>query len=433
MALPFTVQAQTTVASDNGDNYASGGDYTSSNEGTGFANAFTPKNFGGNDQGGTFLAETSPNASDRGIDGDRSFAIFANDAGTGAAVSRSLSSSISGGDRFRVEFLIRFDLNPNDGQTAGVVFSESTSGDQTSVFDGQRLFVGIDGSGVWGFDGGGGYTVLGDGSGGDFAASGGTIYRVKVDLIPGEDRFDMQVEEENAGTQSAIASGPLSGTSGSAVQTIGFANGVVESTQNLIFDAIEVIQDPTDPLPVELASFTASLDGTTAQLEWETLSETNNAGFEVQHAAPEGDFEAQGFVEGEGTTDTPQQYTFSVDDLAPGTHRFRLKQTDFDGTSELTEAQTIEVSLNQVAMLETAPNPVRGSGTIQFAVQEAEPVTVSVYNVLGQRVETLYDGTPTPDQVHTVSLDTSTLSSGTYFVRIEGATMQKTRRVAVVR
>lgn len=187
------------------------------------------------------------------------------------------------------------------------------------------------------------------------------------------------------------------------------------------------------PLPVELGSFTAALDGTTAQLEWETLSETNNAGFEVQHADPEGDFEAQGFVEGEGTTDTPQQYTFSVDDLAPGTHRFRLKQTDFDGTSELTEAQTIEVSLNQVAMLETAPNPVRGSGTIQFAVQEAEPVTVSVYNVLGQRVETLYDGTPTPDQVHTVSLDTSTLSSGTYFVRIEGATMQKTRRVAVVR
>ncbi|WP_176521580.1 T9SS type A sorting domain-containing protein [Longimonas halophila] len=188
-----------------------------------------------------------------------------------------------------------------------------------------------------------------------------------------------------------------------------------------------------DPLPVELASFTAALDGTTAQLQWETLSETNNAGFEVQHAAPEGDFEAHGFVEGYGTTDTPQQYTFRVDDLAPGTHRFRLKQTDFDGTSTLTEAQTIEVALSQLAMLETTPNPMRGAGTIQFAVQEAEPVTVSVYNVLGQRVETLYDGTPTPDQVHTVSLDTSTLSSGTYFVRIEGATMQKTRRVAVVR
>lgn len=188
-----------------------------------------------------------------------------------------------------------------------------------------------------------------------------------------------------------------------------------------------------NPLPVELASFTAALDGTTAQLQWETLSETNNAGFEVQHATPEQEFEALGFVEGHGTTDTPQQYTFETDNLAPGTHRFRLKQTDFDGTSELTDVQTVEVALDQTVVLNTAPNPVRGNGTVQFAVQQAEPVTVSVYNMLGQRVETLYNGTPTPDQMQTVSLNTSTLSSGTYFVRIEGASFQKTRRIAVIR
>ena len=188
-----------------------------------------------------------------------------------------------------------------------------------------------------------------------------------------------------------------------------------------------------NPLPVELASFSATLNGTTAQLQWETLSETNNAGFEVQHAAPQQDFQSLGFVEGHGTTDTPQQYTFETDNLAPGTHRFRLKQTDFDGTSELTDVQAVEVALDQTVVLNTAPNPVRGNGTVQFAVQQAEPVTVSVYNMLGQRVETLYNGTPTPDQMQTVSLDTSTLSSGTYFVRIEGASFQKTRRVAVIR
>jgi len=190
----------------------------------------------------------------------------------------------------------------------------------------------------------------------------------------------------------------------------------------------------TGALPVELAGFDAQRSGDYAiTVQWETLSETNNAGFEVQHAAPEGDFEAQGFVEGQGTTDTPQQYAFDTDELAPGTHQFRLKQTDFDGTSELTEARTVEVALEESVVLNTAPNPVRDNGTVQFAVQQAEPVTVSVYNMLGQRVETLYEGTPTPDQVQTVSLDTSTLSSGTYFVRIEGASLQKTRRIAVIR
>lgn len=425
--VPLSVQGQTVIAQDNGDNYS--GDFVGENEGTGF-DAWAETQFGGNDQGSTFLAETS----DRGIDGDRSFGIFANDDGTGAALSRSLSSSISGGDRFRVEFLVRFDLDTNAGQTAGVAFSELTSGSQTSVFDGQRLFAGINGSGVWGFDGGEGYTALEDGSGGDFAATGGTIYRVTVDLIPSEDRFDMQVEEENTGTQSAIASGPLSATSEAAIQTIGFANGVVGSDQNLIFDAIEVTQDPTDPLPVELASFSAALDGTTAYLQWETLSETDNAGFEVQHAAGGSNFEARGFVEGNGTTDAPQQYSFRVDGLEPGTHQFRLKQTDFDGTSELSEARVVEVGLTEAVVLNAvAPNPVRGQSTIRFALEEAQPVTVSVYNVLGQRVKTLFDGTPSAGQLNELTIDAQSFSSGTYFVRVEGASIQKTQRVTVVR
>jgi hypothetical protein len=188
------------------------------------------------------------------------------------------------------------------------------------------------------------------------------------------------------------------------------------------------------PLPVELADFTAAVDGTTAQLQWETLSETNNAGFEVQHAAGDGNFQAQGFVEGRGTTDTPQQYNFLIDGLEPGTHQFRLKQVDLDGTSQLSEARVVEVGLSEAVVMETvAPNPVHNQGTLRFAMQKAEPVTVSVYNVLGQRVQTLFDGTPSPGQLYEVTIDASTLSSGTYFVRIEGDSIQKTRRVAVVR
>lgn len=425
VALPYTAQAQTTIASDDGEAYSSG--YIGENEGTGF-NAWVQTQFGGDDQGGTFLASGG-----RELEGSQGFAMFAGDTGSGAAVSRSFSTPLSGSDRYQTSFLIQFDLDPNAGQTAGFVLSETDASTQTNVFDGQQLFIGIDGSGVWGFDSGSGYQSIGDGSGGTFSANGGQLYRVTVDVVPANGEFDLQVENLSDATESAIESGALSTAPGTDIATIGFAHGVTGSFQDLIFDDITVVTDPTNPLPVELASFTAALDGTTAQLQWETLSETNNAGFEVQHAAPEGDFEAQGFVEGQGTTDTPQQYSFRVDDLPPGTHQFRLKQTDFDGTSTLTEVQTVEVALDQTVVLNTAPNPVRGNGTVQFAVQQTEPVTVSVYNMLGQRVETLYEGTPTPDQVHTVSLDTSTLSSGTYFVRIEGATMQKTRRVAVVR
>ena len=189
-----------------------------------------------------------------------------------------------------------------------------------------------------------------------------------------------------------------------------------------------------NPLPVELTSFTAALDGTTAQLRWETASETDNAGFEVQHSAGNSDFEALDFVEGYGTTDAPRHYSFTVDNLEPGTHQFRLKQIDFDGTSELKEAQTVEVSAEAPIVLHSvAPNPVRSQGTLEFAVQEARPVTISLYNTLGQRIQTLYDGTPSAHQTQTVDIDVGNLPSGTYFIRTEGIGSPQTRSMTVVR
>ena len=425
--LPLTVQGQTTVAEDNGDNY-NPGDYNGENEGTGF-NAWAETEFGGDDQGGTFIAGGGTE-----IEGSGSFAMFAGDDGSGVAVSRSLANPLTGPERYQFSFLIQLNLNANAGDTAGFVLSEQDANDKTDVFDGQQLFIGIDGSGVWGFDDGSGYTAIDDGEGDDFSAEGGVLYRVTVDVIPEEGRYDLQVEDIDGGTESEIESGNLATIPGTNVATIGFAHGVTGSQQDLLFDDITVTEDPTAPLPVELTSFTAALDGTTAQLRWETASETDNAGFEVQHAAGNNGFEALDFVEGYGTTDAPRHYSFTVDNLEPGTHQFRLKQIDFDGTSELTEIRTVEVGLTDPVVLDpVAPNPVRTQSTIRFAVQDAEPVTVSVYNVLGQRVKTLYDGTPSPGQIHELTLDGQSMASGTYFVRIEGASVQETQRMTVVR
>jgi len=109
--VPYAAQAQTTVASDNGDNYSGG--YVGSNQGTGFSTGFVETGFGSNDNGGTFLT-----GSTRAIDGTNSFAMFAGDTGSGAAVSRSFSTPLSGSDRYRIETLVRFDLT-TDGGTAG--------------------------------------------------------------------------------------------------------------------------------------------------------------------------------------------------------------------------------------------------------------------------------------------------------------------------
>lgn len=191
-------------------------------------------------------------------------------------------------------------------------------------------------------------------------------------------------------------------------------------------------------LPVELASFDGTTTDGTVQLAWTTASEMNNAGFRVQHETREGTWAPLGFVESHatgGTTTDAQHYRFSVDDdLRPGPHRFRLTQVDVDGSTHLSAPITVQVPMQEALRLGApSPNPVQGGTTLSFAVKEATETTVALYNTLGQKVSTLYRGTPPAEQTMEATVRTETLPSGTYFVRMQAADQTRTQRLTVVR
>jgi hypothetical protein len=192
---------------------------------------------------------------------------------------------------------------------------------------------------------------------------------------------------------------------------------------------------PNGVLPVELDGLAARRDGQDVVLDWRTLSETNNAGFAIeQRRAGEQGFTEVGYVDGAGTTTEVQSYRFRVEGLDVGTHAFRLRQIDFDGTSTVSAEVEATVELDEAYVLRTPyPNPLRDRATVEFAVREAQRVTVAAYDALGRRVATLYDGTPQPNQVMKATLRAEGLASGVYFVRAQGEQFQATRRVTVVR
>ena len=197
------------------------------------------------------------------------------------------------------------------------------------------------------------------------------------------------------------------------------------------------IGGPRSDLPVEMAGFDAVQNGKSVELTWQTASETNNAGFTVQHETESG-WQSLGFIESKasgGTTTESTSYRYTMEEnLDPGTHRFRLQQKDLDGSTSLSDVVTVDVGMDEAVRLSApAPNPARGSATLEFGVKEATEVTVSVYNVLGQRVETLYQGTPQAEQLRDVTLDASSLSSGVYFVRMKADGQTTTQRLTVVR
>lgn len=190
-------------------------------------------------------------------------------------------------------------------------------------------------------------------------------------------------------------------------------------------------------LPVTLTGFTAVRNGSSAVLTWRTASETKNAGFRVQHERAAG-WEELGFVPSkasDGSTSRAQSYRFVVDRrLGPGTHRFRLEQVDLDRSTTLSDTVQVEVGMEGTLHLSApAPNPSSERATLSFAVQEGRRADVAVYDVLGQRVQTLYEGTPPGEEARRVTVETGTLSSGVYVVRLRAGGQTQTRRLTVVR
>ncbi|MGB3542422.1 choice-of-anchor Q domain-containing protein [Rubrivirga sp.] len=85
------------------------------------------------------------------------------------------------------------------------------------------------------------------------------------------------------------------------------------------------------------------------------------------------------------------------------------------------------------ALLPTRPNPVANRATVSFTVAEAGSASVAVYNVLGQRVLTAYQGDAAPGSDLEADLDVSTLAAGVYLVRLESAGQMAVQQITVVR
>ena len=179
-----------------------------------------------------------------------------------------------------------------------------------------------------------------------------------------------------------------------------------------------LIFDP--PLPVEMTSFTSQVNGTSVALNWETASETNNAGFEVQMREGDG-WNPLGFVEGHGTTTEAQTYSFDVGELGVGTHAFRLKQIDFDGAFEYSDGVEATIETPGTHLISSAyPNPFNPQSQFTLAVAQEQHVTAELFNTLGQRVAILFSGSVEANQPQLVTIDGAGLASGMYVVRVTG-------------
>jgi hypothetical protein len=139
--------------------------------------------------------------------------------------------------------------------------------------------------------------------------------------------------------------------------------------------------------PVKLVSFTGVLKGEDAILNWSTVSEINNNGFEIQRSLDGASFSAAGFVAGVGNSSNVNTYQFADRKIALGDNYYRLKQIDKDGRFEYSSI----IKLNRTAKGTfeiTIINPSKGKVLLQVNSETDERASLTLHNLSGQLIAT---------------------------------------------
>lgn len=203
------------------------------------------------------------------------------------------------------------------------------------------------------------------------------------------------------------------------------------------------------PVPAELASFAAQITADRdVLLRWGVASQTNNLGWEVFRSTDKKVYErVSGLIDGAGTIDVYTSYEF-VDDSPPKADAlfYYLRQIDLDGGASRSEVIEVLVSPTVIenrvlptsnALSQNFPNPFNPETTITFDLAHESPVTLTIYDVTGQIVRTLIQGTVMgPGNYQQIWNGTNRngmkVSSGVYFYELRAGHYNAMKKMSFV-
>jgi len=196
-----------------------------------------------------------------------------------------------------------------------------------------------------------------------------------------------------------------------------------------------ILNKTNSPLPVEIASFTASVINKGVRLNWKTSTEINNILFDIERMMDNESWQKLGSLPGAGNSNSPKAYSF-IDNsyLSNGKYSYRLKQIDNDGNYKY--SAIVEVEINMVpgyySLQQNYPNPFNPSTRIHYAISSTELVTIKVYNVLGSEIETLVNEEKSPG-TYELTWNAANLPGGVYFYRIKAGSFIETKKMLLLK
>ncbi|MFA6468516.1 MAG: T9SS type A sorting domain-containing protein [Bacteroidota bacterium] len=202
-----------------------------------------------------------------------------------------------------------------------------------------------------------------------------------------------------------------------------------------------VVSDPYNvALPVELVSFTAVLQRNKIELLWKTATEADNYGFEIERRSinhgnsNNDDWKNVGFVKGNGTSNAPNEYSFTDTNVPSGRFAYRLKQVDRDGTFAYSQEVESGSALmpSRPTLHQNFPNPFNPSTSIQYDLPVRSHITVRIYDSIGRLVSELESGVKEAGRYST-TFNGSQLASGIYFIRMRAGNEMQIKKMQLIK
>jgi hypothetical protein len=200
------------------------------------------------------------------------------------------------------------------------------------------------------------------------------------------------------------------------------------------------------PLPVGLASFSASQHDGRVVLSWVTESEADNAGFILERSedgtiwATIASYGTNDALKGRGTSSGTTEYAFTDDGVRPGgEYRYRLSDVSMAGVATVYATLSIRTDAlpGRTEMEQAYPNPFNPQTFIAYQLAEDTRVMISVYDMRGRRIRTILDGRQSAGryQVYWNGADETgeNAPSGGYVIRMQAGNSMQNQKVMLVK
>lgn len=174
-----------------------------------------------------------------------------------------------------------------------------------------------------------------------------------------------------------------------------------------------------NPLPVGLVSFTAKYNGKTVDLQWQTASETNNDYFTVERTKDGNSFSEIAKVESKANNgNSSSTLNYTAEDISPlnGNSYYRLKQTDINGESKL--SNLVPVNIEKEIPLEIVAIASNGNTTLSVLVNcicKSE-LSVEIFDATGRKV--VAEKLAATQNSFRFNTNISSLASGVYLLKV---------------